>query len=84
MASDFNPGQSDDIRYEQHSAQETCLLTSSVSAYLQGVQSWEELDSTCGSLGHSRHRTAAGPKNNMKFRVKFSLTEQNVRQFPPQ
>lgn len=44
-----------------NSARDSCLL-SSLSAYPRGVQSWGELDSTCGSLGHSRHRTAAGPK----------------------
>lgn len=37
--------------------------TSGSSSSPLAVQSWEELDSTCGSLGHSRHRTAAGHRS---------------------
>lgn len=31
------------------------------STYPPEVQSWEDLDNTCDNLGHSHHRTAAGP-----------------------
>lgn len=37
------------------------LLTSAALAYLQAVRSWGDLDSTCGSPGHSHRRTAVGP-----------------------
>lgn len=36
-------------------------LGTSTAAYPPVVRSWVELGSTCGILGHSHHRTAAGP-----------------------
>lgn len=36
-------------------------LHSEASAHPLAVRSWVGLDSTCGSLDHSRHRRAAGP-----------------------
>lgn len=39
----------------------TSEVKCSVSAHPLVVQSLGDLDSTCGSLGRSHHRTAAGP-----------------------
>lgn len=57
------------------------LLTSTgnnlVSTYPLVVQSWGDLDSTCGSLGRSHHRTAAGPtetQHHVQFVFLSTLT----------
>lgn len=48
---------------------EFATLCCRVSAYPLVVQSWVELDSTCGSLDHSHHRKAAGPTNTQNFNL---------------